>query len=130
MTANRILQYNAISTAACAVGMLAARGILPGLFGLDTPLLMDVVAVGFLVYAAALAAVARRETVGRTALMVFAASDAAWVLVSALALLLFWQQMAPAGRLLVVVVGLVVEVFAALQVRAAGGFRRYSLSAR
>lgn len=38
MTSHRILQLNAISTAACAVAMLITRGALYTLFGLGSPL--------------------------------------------------------------------------------------------
>ena len=37
MTSHRILQLDAVSTAACRVGMLATRGTLHSFFGLDTP---------------------------------------------------------------------------------------------
>jgi hypothetical protein len=39
---------------------------------------------------------------------------------SAVVLVLFWTELAPLARLLVVAVALVVEVFATLQFRAAG----------
>jgi hypothetical protein len=58
-----------------ALGMLATRSSLHSLFGLDTPILLDVVAVGLLAYAGALAFAARRlgrSSVGSEAL-------AAWV---------------------------------------------------
>ena len=48
MTPYRKLLFNASSTAACAIGMLAARGSLSPLFGLHTPALLDVLAVGLL----------------------------------------------------------------------------------
>jgi hypothetical protein len=124
MTPHRILQVNALSTAVSAVALLAGRGILPRFFGLASPVLLDVVAVGFLAYAAALALTARRRPVNRQALMAFAIADAVWVVASAAALLMFWQQMEPLGRILIVAVALVVEVFATLQFRAAGAIKR------
>ena len=48
MTPQRILKLNAFATAACAAGMLATRGALHPHFGLGTPLLLDVIAVGLL----------------------------------------------------------------------------------
>ena len=120
MAPHRILQLNAASTAASAIVMFAARGILPSLFGLDGPMLIDVLAGGFLAYAGALAIAARRQPVSRQALMAFTVADAAWVAASALVLLLFWAQLAPVGRLLVIAVALIVEVFATLQFRTAG----------
>ena len=120
MTPHRILQLNALSTAACAAGMLATRGILYPHFGLPTPLLLDVLAVGLLVYAGALMTAARGETVERPTLLAFTIGDALWVAGSAVVLMLFWQQFTPLARVLVIAVALAVDVFATLQSRAAG----------
>ena len=120
MTPHRILELNAISTAACALGILATRGTLYSLFGLDAPLLLDALAVGLLAYAGALAFSARRQPVTRQALMTFTIVDALWVAASAVVLVLFWTDLAPVARLLVIAVAVVVEIFATLQFRAAG----------
>ena len=119
MTSHRILQLNAISTAACAAGMLVTRGTLYTFFGLDTPLLLDVLAVGLLAYAAALGLAAVRQPVTRQALMAFTVADGLWVAASALVLLAFWGQLALIARFLIVAVAVVVEIFATLQLRAA-----------
>ena len=120
MTPHRIFQLNVLSTAACAIGMLVSRGTLHTFFGLDTPLPLDVLAVGLLAYAGALAVVSRQETIERSTLMAFAIVDALWVAGSAVVLLLFWDQLTPSARVLVIAVALAVEVFATLQYRAAG----------
>ena len=120
MTSHRILQLNAASTAACALGMLAARGALYPLFGLASPVLLDLTAVGFLLYAGALVLAARRQPVTRVTLMAFTVADVVWVVASAAILVLFWGQLTVAGRLLIIAVALVVEGFATLQFRAAG----------
>jgi hypothetical protein len=120
MTSHRILQLNALSTAACGIGMLATREILPALFGLDGPMLLDLLAVGLLLYAGLLAAAARRQPVTRQALIAFTVADVLWVVSSAFVLLLFWADFAAIARFLVIAVALVVEVFATLQFRAAG----------
>jgi hypothetical protein len=52
--------------------------------------------------------------------MTFTIADGVWVMASALLLVLFWAQLAPLGRILVIAAALVVEVFATLQFRAAG----------
>jgi hypothetical protein len=119
MTSNRILQINATATAATGLAMLAARGFLPPLFGLGSPLLLDAVAIFFLVYAGALFFVAARPQVERPALLAFAAGDAAWVVGSAIVLLMFWPQLTPIGRVLIIGVAIVVDAFAMLQFRAA-----------
>jgi hypothetical protein len=120
MTSHRILQLNAVSTAACGVGMLATRENLPPLFGLNGPMLLDLVAVGLLLYAGLLAAAAYWRPVTRQALIAFTVADALWVAASVIVLLLFWADFASIARFLVIAVALVVEVFATLQFRAAG----------
>ncbi|MGH9148060.1 MAG: hypothetical protein ACRD1Q_15220 [Vicinamibacterales bacterium] len=119
MSSNRILQINAASTAACAVGIVATRQMLPALFGLDSPLLLDVLAAGFIAYAGALALAAARQPVGRHTLMAFTIADALWVAGSAVVLLLFWTELSLFARMLIIGVALIVEVFATLQFRAA-----------
>jgi hypothetical protein len=120
MTPNRILNLNALSTAGCAVGMLLTRGVLYSLFGLSSPLLLDVVAVGLLAYAAALAAVSRQPSISRRSLLTFTLVDDAWVVGSVIILVMFWSELAPIARTMTIAVALVVEVFAILQFRAAG----------
>lgn len=120
MTPRRILQMNALATGACAVGMLAARGTLYSQFDLSTPALLDGLAVGLIGYACALAFAASRPSIDRRTLMAFTIGDALWVAGSALVLVLFWSELAPLARVLVIVVALAVEAFATLQFRAAG----------
>lgn len=127
MRPHHILQLNAISTAACAVGMLVTRGALHSHFGLGTPLLLDILALGLLAYAGALVAAARHHAVERPTLLAFTVGDALWVGASAVALMLFWNQFTPVGRVLVIVVALAVDVFAMLQYRAAGTMRARTL---
>jgi hypothetical protein len=127
MSSHRILQVNAISTAGCAVAMLAARGLLYPVFGLDTPILLDAIAVAFIVYAGALVLAARQRPVGRQALLAFTVADAVWVAASAVVLIAYWGQLTPVGRFLIVAVAIVVDVFATLQFRAAGKARGGSL---
>ena len=119
MTPHHILYVNAISTALCAIGMLATRGLLYPLFGLDSPRLLDALAIGLLAYAAVVAGAARRAAIDRPTLMSFAIVDALWVAGSAVALVLFWNQLAPIARVLVIAVALATDVFATLQYRAA-----------
>jgi hypothetical protein len=120
MASHRILRLNAISTAASAVGMLASRGTLYTFFGLDTSLLLDALAVGLLLYAGALYVAAQWQPVTRAMLLAVSAADASWVIGSVVVLLLFWSQLTPVGRSLVIAAALVVEAFATLQYRAAG----------
>ncbi len=119
MTSHRILQLNAVSTAACAVAMLLTRGTLHTFFGLEGPVLLDIIAVGLLGYAGALAFAAGRPPISRSTLMFFTIADVIWVVGSALVLLMLWGQLALLAKVLIVAVALVVEVFATLQFRAA-----------
>ena len=126
MASHRILQLNALATAVCATGMLAARSALPSLFGLGSPILLDVIAAGLLAYAGALAFAAARRPVTRGALMFFTIADGAWVVGSAAVLALFWSELAVLARVLVIGVAVAVDIFALLQFRAAGTIRRRS----
>jgi hypothetical protein len=128
MTSNRILQINATATAATGLAMLAARGFLPPLFGLGSPLLLDAIAFFFLAYAAVLFLFAARPQVDRPTLLAFAAADGAWVVGSAVVLLMFWPQLTPIARVLIVGVAIVVDAFAMLQYRAARTTPRVSLT--
>jgi hypothetical protein len=106
--------------------MMATRGTLYSLFGLGSPVLLDVLALGLLAYAGALALAAQRPPVSRQALIVFTAADAIWVAASAIVVVAFWTQLTPVARLLVIAVAVVVEVFATLQFRAARRVLRIS----
>jgi len=119
MTARRILQFNAVTTLACAIAMIAGRKVLYPWFGLDSPTVIDGLAVAFVAYAGAMFSASRRRPVERRALMPFAIADWTWVAASGLVLLLYWNQVAPAGRLLLIVVGVAVDVFATVQFRVA-----------
>ena len=119
MTPRQILLLNASFTAVSAVAMLVARSALAPLFGLSTPLLLDAIAIGLVLYAVALVFVANRS-VSREALLTFAIADGVWVAGSALVLFLFWSELAPVARALVILAALVVDGFAMLQYRAAG----------
>ena len=119
MTPHRILQLNGFSTAACGAGLLLTRGILFREFGLASPWLLDLLAVGLLAYAAALVVAASRKAVERPTLLAFTLADGAWVAGSALVLTLYWAQLTPLARFLIIAVGLVVDLFAMLQYRAA-----------
>ena len=119
MTPTRILQLNAAFTALGAVVMLLTRGTLPGLFGLSGPAVLDALAVALLGYAGVVVLAARQQPVRRDTLMAFTLADAAWVIASAVVLVLFWQELTAAARLLLIGVAVVVELFAAVQFRAA-----------
>lgn len=119
LTAHRIVRTNATATAASGVLMLAARAMLYPYFGLESPLLLDVIAIGFIAYAGVMAVAARRPAMSRATLLALAAADASWVVFSAGVLMVFWSEFDPIGRALIIAVALVVEAFATLQFAAA-----------
>ena len=119
LTAHRTVLIDAIATAASGVLMLAARGILYPLFGLTSPLLLDLTAVAFLVYAAAISVVAMRPVISRAALMTIVFANLADVVASLAVLITVWAHLDPIGRALIIAVTFVVEAFAALQFVAA-----------
>jgi hypothetical protein len=119
MTPHHILYINAFSTALCGIAMLAARPILYPLFGLESPVLLDALAIGLLAYAGVVAGAARRSSIDRPTLMTFAIVDGVWVAGSAVVLVMFWNQLTPAARVLIIAVALATDAFATLQYRAA-----------
>lgn len=119
LTAHLAMLIDAAATTATALLMLAARSVLYPYFGLDSPLLLDITAVAFLAYAGIIALAARRPVISRTVLMATAAANAAYVVASIVALMMFWARLEPVGRGVIFVVALAVEAFAALQVAAA-----------
>ena len=119
LTAHRAVLIDAAATTATAVLMLAARGILFPYFGLSSPLLLDVAAAAFIVYAAIIGLVAARPAISRSALMTVAGANVLYVAASLAVLVTFWSQLHPVGRGLIVAVALAVEAFATLQYAAA-----------
>lgn len=119
MTAHRILQLNAVTTAICAAAMLLARPFLYPLFGLASPMWLDVATVVFAVYAAALVFAARQRTVPRAALLTFTIGDGLCFAIGVVVLLVFWESLTPIARVLLAVSTLVVDGFAMAQYRAA-----------
>ena len=66
LTAHRAVLIDAAATTATAVLMLAARGLLFPYFGLSSPLLLDVTAAAFIVYAVIIGRLAARPTISRS----------------------------------------------------------------
>jgi hypothetical protein len=119
VTAQRILQLNAIATAACGFGMLAARTMTHSIFAIADPILLDLIAIGLLAYAAALGWSSSRRPVSRHALLAFTVADGLWVLASAIVLVALWTELLVVARVLMIAVALAVDTFAVLQFRAA-----------
>jgi hypothetical protein len=119
LTAHTAVLIDAAATAGTAVLMIAARGVLYPYFGLSSPLLLDLTAAVFLVYAAIIALAAKAPTIARATLMTIVGANVAYVLASMVLLVTYWASMHAVGRTLMVIVAVVVEAFAMLQFAAA-----------
>lgn len=119
LTAHTAVLVDAAATAATALLMIAARGVLYPYFGLDSPLVLDITAAAFIAYAAIIAMVAKQPVISRTTLLTIAGANIAYVVASMVLLVMFWAEMHAVGRTLVVAVALAVEAFAMLQFLAA-----------
>jgi hypothetical protein len=119
LTGRTALIIDAAATTATALLMLGARSLLYPYFGLASPLLLDIAAAAFLVYAGIIAIAARRPVISRTALTATAAANAGYVVMSIAIVIAFWTDLDAIGRALIIAVALIVEVFATLQFAAA-----------
>ena len=119
LTAHTAIRLDAAATASTALLMFAARGVLYPYFGLASPLLLDVTAAAFIVYAAIIALVARQPVIARGALITIATANVAYVVASIVVLIALWNDLHVVGRALIFGVALAVEAFALLQFVAA-----------
>ncbi len=119
LTAQRTVVIDATATAATGVLMLAARNILYPFFGLGSPMLLDIVAITFIAYAALIGVIASRSMISPAVLMTIVTANVAYVVASVTVLIAYWGQFEVVGRALIIAVTLVVEAFAALQWSAA-----------
>ena len=119
LTAHTAVLIDAAATAATALLIIAARGMLYPYFGLDSPMVLDITAAAFIVYAAIIALVAKQPVISRTTLMTIVTANVAYVVASMALLVMLWAEMHAVGRTLVVAVALAVEAFAMLQFMAA-----------
>ena len=119
LTPRTAILIDAAATTTTALLMFAARGVLYPYFALTSPLLLDITAAAFIVYAAIIALVARQPVVSRTALFTIAGANIAYVAASLLMLVTLWSELHVVGRVLIAGVALAVEVFALLQLMTA-----------
>ena len=119
LTAHRAVLIDAVATTATAVLMLAARSVLYPYFGLSSPLVLDIAAAAFVVYAAVIGLAATRPIITRPTLMTIAGANIGYVIASVAVLITFWSALHPAGRAMIGVVALAVEGFAMAQLTAA-----------
>src|SRR4029450_3602169 len=119
LTAHRVIVIDAIATTTTAALMLATRGVLSPYFALKSPLLLDLTAAAFIVYAAVIGVIAARPAISRRALKAVASVNAASLVASPAVLVAFWSELRPVARWLIVAVAIAVEAFATMQFTAA-----------
>ena len=110
------LRGNAAFSALSGIVMIAAAAPLGALMGIAAPYLLPAAGAVLILYSGTLWWNARRPEVSRAEARIAAALDVAWVVLSAVLLLVAPSLLAPAGRWLVAAVALCVAAFAVLQV--------------
>lgn len=112
---SRVLLSNAtFGVVSALICLLWAQPLAVGL-GLTQPVIVTVLGVGLLLFAAEVAWIAIRTPEDRRALTIIFALDVAWVIASAIILLGGWLPLTPAGTWTIIVVADIVAVFAVLE---------------
>jgi hypothetical protein len=98
-------------------GLIAALAAVPlaTFIGLPSPIILIVLGLGLMGYAALLYRMATRQPLSRNAALFAVAADIAWVAGSILLLLLGWPPFTTAGKWLVAILADIVAVFAVVQ---------------
>jgi hypothetical protein len=109
------LLADAVTSAACAVLLIAAAGFLEGLLGLPAALLRGA-GLMLLPFVAFLVVLASRENVPRAAVWAVIGANAFWAIESAILLVSGWVDPTPAGIAFVIAQAAVVALYAELQV--------------
>ena len=112
---SRVLFSNAAFGVVCGLICLLWARPLAAAFSGAPPMILTVLGVGLLVFAAELAWIARRMPENRRVLTIIFVLDVAWVIASALLLLAGWIPFTPAGTWTVIFVADMVAIFAVLE---------------
>jgi len=110
----RALLADAVVTGATAAALVLFAGVLGAIFGMPAPLLRFA-GVILLPFAAVVLALARREDVGRAAVLTIIVCNALWAVDSILLLFMGWLEPTLLGAAFVVGQALIVAAFAELQ---------------
>jgi hypothetical protein len=116
--ARLVLRVDGLVSGVSGVAMIGGARPLGTFLGVNRPPALVVVGAGLLAYSAMLFVLARREELGRRALLVPVVLNVAWVLASAEVLLTGAFGLTIGGRWLVAVVADVVALFAVAQLHA------------
>ncbi len=111
----RALLGNAVFSGVSGLGMTLAAGPLASLMGLPSPLILIVVGLGVLGYAAIVFRISTRPSISRGEAIFTVIADSSWVVVSLVLLLTGWVPFTLAGKWIVAIAADIVAVFALLQ---------------
>ncbi|MCI0691631.1 SRPBCC family protein [candidate division KSB1 bacterium] len=122
------LMANAIFSLSSALLMLFFPAVVGEWLGIQAPLILQVVGIGLVAFAAELIYQATRQRVATWRALIASAADFSWVASSIVLLLAFPQLFSPLGNALVLAVAGTVFVFGAWQLWAAGHAHRIEKS--
>lgn len=111
----RALLGNAVFSGVSGLAMTLAAGPLALLMGLPSPLILVVVGLGVLGYAAIAFRISARPSISRGEAIFTVIADSSWVAASLVLLLSGWVAFTPTGKWLVAVAADIVAAFALLQ---------------
>lgn len=117
----RALLGNAVFSGVSGLALALAAGPLASLMGLPSPLILIVVGLGVLGYAAIVFRISTRPSISRAEAIFTVIADSSWVVGSLVLLLTGWVSFTPTGKWLVAIAADIVAVFALMQFI---GFRR------
>lgn len=120
----RVLRANAAFSATCALVLIGLSGALFPILGLGGPEQLVSTGVSLVIFAGALLWAASRSPIPLVPLTIFVVLDLLWVVYTVGVMVSIGSRMTPLGQALTMGVGVVVGVFAILQLKGALLLRR------
>ncbi|MEK7326011.1 MAG: hypothetical protein AAB217_12210 [Chloroflexota bacterium] len=111
----RALQGNTVFSGVSGLALAFAARPLASLMGLPSPLILTVIGLGVLGYAAIVFRISTRPSISRGEAIFTVIADSSWVVGSLVLLLTGWVAFTLAGKWLIAVAADIVAVFALLQ---------------
>jgi hypothetical protein len=111
----RTLQANGIFSSLGGVMLIAGTVPITAFLGLQTPIILIVVGIVSLLYAASLFLTTARPSIDRRTGMTYALLDSVWVIASVVILFTGWVPLTTEGKWAVGLVAVIVAIFAELQ---------------
>lgn len=109
------LRANAGFSGICGVAFLLAHAMIGSLIGLTVTVVLLVLGIGLMAFAAGLIYLASRPEIGKWWVLIVVASDVVWVAGSAVLVMAFPAVLNGAGRIAVIIIAMIVLMFAYLQ---------------